>query len=140
PLNFFEVWLSPVLGFEPKQGRVRVLGSGENPLSWISFHDVARFSAAAAVDPAFAGQVLPLGGPDALSMSQIVKMLQECGAPAIVEEHIPEPVLEQRKLDAPDSLQEAFAGIMLNAARGHIIDPSRQLELLPGRLRNVRDY
>ena len=44
---FMEVWLTPALGFDAANGKVRLYGDGSRPISWISFRDVARAAAAA---------------------------------------------------------------------------------------------
>src|SRR5215475_784243 len=43
PSAFMEVWLSPFVGFDYPNNQARIYGTGQNPLSWISFIDVARF-------------------------------------------------------------------------------------------------
>src|SRR5512141_1690863 len=48
---FMEVWLGPHLGFDAANGRVRVLGSGDQKSSWVSYRDVAAIAIAAAESP-----------------------------------------------------------------------------------------
>jgi uncharacterized protein YbjT (DUF2867 family) len=52
PTNFYEIWLSPRVGFDPLAGEVQVFGDGEPKTSWISVHDVAHFAAEAVASPA----------------------------------------------------------------------------------------
>src|SRR6185295_4203268 len=56
PVNFMEVWLSPALGFDPLGGKVRIFGSGEQPVSWVSLQDVARVCAQSVDNPRVANQ------------------------------------------------------------------------------------
>src|ERR1017187_2698329 len=44
PKFFMEIWLSPALGFDVAARRARIYGTGENPISWISFPNVAEFA------------------------------------------------------------------------------------------------
>ena len=44
PSVFMEVWLNPMLGFDYEGGAVRVYGSGDRAVSWISLGDVAEFA------------------------------------------------------------------------------------------------
>ncbi|MFO7178085.1 MAG: SDR family oxidoreductase [Pseudomonadota bacterium] len=140
PVNFTEVWLSPMLGFDPVGGSVRVFGTGRERMSWISVADVARFSAAAAETEALAGKTLVLGGPDPLSPLNVVEIFRELGAPECTIEHVPESALEAQLKGATNELEEAYAAIMLTTARGHAVDMRPALELLPGKLRTVREY
>ena len=48
---FMEVWLTPALGFDAANGKVRLYGDGSHPISWISYRDVARAAAAAVTEP-----------------------------------------------------------------------------------------
>ncbi len=83
-----------------------VFGAGDNPINFVSVHDVAAVVVRAAVDPALRGEVIDVGGPDNLTMNQLVATLQHTGrAPAKVK-HIPRPML---RLLAPLSRRVAAA-------------------------------
>ena len=139
-LNFIEVWLSPGFGFDPAHGKARVLGDGEQPVSWVSLHDVARFAVAAASCERFSLQTVLLGGPDALSYHQVIEIFQELGSPSVTVEHVSEAALAAQLASASTPLEETYAAIMLSTARGLVADPGPALELLPGRLSTVREY
>jgi NADH dehydrogenase len=140
PVDFCDIWLSPALGFDPVHGRARILGTGTAPVSWIAARDVARFAAAAVYIDRLAGKVLPLGGPEALSPLQVIRLFEELGAPKVALEHVPDSALEDALAGAKSSLEEAFAALMLSTARGQPIDPRPAQELLPGRFATVREY
>jgi NADH dehydrogenase len=140
PWDFTEVWLSPALGFDPVHGTARVFGSGENPVSWISLFDVARFAAHAVDGAQFVGKVVVLGGPDPLSPLQVVRMFEELGHPKVAVENVPEAALEAQLKAAGNAVEEAYAALMLATARGLVLDPQPALDLLPGQLRTVREY
>jgi uncharacterized protein YbjT (DUF2867 family) len=140
PVNFMEVWLGPGLGFDPSHGRVRLLGTGDKKTSWISLADVARFAAAAVDNPTFHGRVLPLGGPAALSMSEVLETFRELGAPSCALEYLTETELLEQLKGAQDPLQQSFAAMMLNTARGQVVDPAPALEINPMELVSVRQY
>jgi uncharacterized protein YbjT (DUF2867 family) len=140
PVDFMEVWLGPGLGFDPSHGRVRVLGSGEKKTSWISLADVAKFAAAAVDNPRFHGRVLPLGGPEALSILEVLETFKELGAPRFELEYLTEPELLEQLKSAQDPLQQSFAALMLNTARGQIVDSAPALEINPMELVSVRQY
>ncbi|HEX7797827.1 MAG TPA: SDR family oxidoreductase [Vicinamibacterales bacterium] len=137
---FMEVWLSPALGFDPGNGNVRVYGAGDNPISWISFRDVARAAAAAVIEPAARNQLIEIGGPQALSPREVVRMFEAAGAGDIVVEHVPEAALAAQMAAATDPLQKSFAGLMLQYAGGDAIDPANSTRLFPMQMTSVRDF
>jgi uncharacterized protein YbjT (DUF2867 family) len=140
PTFFMEVWLSPALGFDFASRRATVYGSGENRISWISLGDVAEFAVRALRDSAAAGATIELGGPDALSPLEVVHVFEEIAGEPFEVQHVPEEALRSQQASATDSLQQAFAALMLNYARGDQIPMAVTLRRLPVRLTSVRDY
>jgi uncharacterized protein YbjT (DUF2867 family) len=141
PTNFQEVWLSPRLGFDPLNGQVQVFGSGDRPVSWISFRDVASFAVRALESPAARNAMLDLGGPDALSYLEVVRIFEEETGRRCEVTHVPEEALEAQLAAATDSLVASFAGLMLATARdGQPIAMEPVLREFPLELTSVRDY
>ena len=137
---FMEVWLSPALGFDIANRKVRIYGDGTRPLSWVSYRDVARAAADAVSEPAARNLVIELGGPDALSPRDVVRMAEAAGAGPIVVENVPEPALEAQLNGATDLLQKSFAGLMLQYAGGDVIDPASADRVFRFSRTSVRDY
>jgi len=137
---FMEVWLTPALGFDPGNGKARIFGGGERPISWISFRDVARAAAAAVSEPAARNQLVEIGGPQALSPREVVRMFEAAGAGDIAVEHVPESALAAQMAAATDSLQKSFAGLMLQYAAGDAIDSIASARLFPMQMTSVRDF
>jgi uncharacterized protein YbjT (DUF2867 family) len=137
---FMEVWLTPALGFDYANGKVTLYGDGNHKLSWVSYKDVARFAVAALDEPRARNAVLDVGGPEALSSREVVRMFEAAGAAEISVESVPEAELESRLLSARDPMERSFAGLMLQCANGDVMDMQTTLELLPMRLTSVRDY
>ncbi len=52
-----------------------VFGRGDNPINFVSVHDVAAVVARAAVDTSLRGQAVDVGGPNNLTMNQFVAEL-----------------------------------------------------------------
>ena len=46
-----EGWLSAAVGFDAENAKVQLCGNGTNPLSYISFKDVARFAVESLKNP-----------------------------------------------------------------------------------------
>ena len=102
---FMEIWLTPALGFDAPNGKVRLYGDGNHPISWISYRDVARAAAAAVSEPAARNIIVELGGPQALSPREVVRMFEAAGAGEIATGSVPESVLESQMNAATDPLQ-----------------------------------
>jgi uncharacterized protein YbjT (DUF2867 family) len=141
PTFFTEVWLSPALGFDPKNAKAQIYGSGNHKISWISFQDVAKF-AVAALDPRLApNAIIKLGGPEALSPLEAVRLAEEVVGKPIEVQHVPEEALRAQHSGATDSLQQSFAGLMLYCARGDVIEMADTLRTFPIQsLKSVRAH
>jgi len=137
---FMEVWLTPALGFDAANGKVRVYGDGSRPISWISCWDVARAAAAAVTEGSARHMVVELGAPQALSPLEVVRMFEAAGAGEITTESIPEEALEAQLQSADDSLQKSFAGLMLQYAAGDVIDTTVSSRLFTVQMSTVRDF
>lgn len=139
---FMEVWLSPMLGFNPREGKARIFGDGNQRVSWISVRDVARFACAASEGGAFTRQVLPIGGPDALSPLEVVRLAEELAhrPGSVACEMVPEQALLGMFQGAGNPTEQAMAASTLTTARGQTVESRKAQELLPGRMVTVRDF
>ncbi len=141
PTCFMEVWLSPALGFDPANAMARIYGSGNNKISWISFRDVAQFAVAALGSSRARNAVIKLGGPDALSPLEVVRLAEKILGKEVAVQHVPEEALRGQLDGATDSLQKSFAGLMLYYAAGDAIDMADTLRAFPVRkLKSVREH
>ena len=134
-----EIWLSPIVGFDPAGGRVRIYGTGEKPLSYISALDVAEFAAVAATrsDP---GETLEMGGPEPLSLREVVRRYEKARGVALALDVVPVAALEEGYRAATEPTQKAFAALMLGYAAGDAIaDARKNAEQYGVRLRRVEE-
>lgn len=137
---FMEVWLSPALGFDYSNARARIYGSGNSKVSWISYKDVAAFTVASLQNPAAYNAVIKIGGPQALSPLEVVKIFEETSGRTFELEYVPEEALREQKAGATDPLQQSFASLMLQLALGDEIDMRETLQAFPLKLTTVREY
>jgi len=137
---FMEIWLGPHLGFDPANAKARVFCSGEKKISWVSYHDVAALAIAAAESPEAANRVLEVGGPEALSHHEVIRIFEERAGRKFEVERVPEEALEAMKANAKSPIEETFAGLMLFVGRGDEIDMQPTLARYPVRLTTVREY
>jgi len=140
PTFFMEIWLSATLGFDVAARHARIYGSGENPISWISFPNVAEFAVRSLDTPAAHNTTLTLGGPEALSPNEVVRIFEELGGAPFTTEYVLEAVLRAAKVAARRALDEAFAALSLAYAQGGAIDMCGVLAAMPVRLVSVREY
>ena len=140
PSYYMEAWLSEAVGFDVANAKAQVYGTGENPISWISFQDVAKFAVESLDNPAARNTTLELGGPEALSPLQIVKIFEEASEQQFEVQHVPEEALQAQQQAATDPMEQSFAGLMRCYAQGDPIDMQSTLEAFPVQLTSVEDY
>lgn len=137
---FMEVWLGPHLGFDAKDARARIFGKGDKKISWVSYKDVAALAIAAGESPAGENQVLEIGGPEALTPLEVVRIFEEQGGKKFGLDYVPEEALVDAKANATNPVEETFAGLQLLYARGFEVDVKPTLARFPMRLTSVREY
>jgi uncharacterized protein YbjT (DUF2867 family) len=140
PSYFMEAWLGPATGFDYENARVRVYGDGASPISFISLGDVAKFAVACVDNPAARDRVLELGGPEAVSPLDAVRIFEEVAGRPFEVEHMPVGAIEGMREGASSPLEESFATLMLCCAHGDEIPMDETLREFPVRLTSVRDY
>jgi len=84
--------------------------------------------------------VLTVGGPEALTPLEVVRIFEEESGRRFEVETIPEAKLREQFNSANDSLEKSFAGVMLQYTHGDAIDMRRLLESIPVCLTSVREY
>lgn len=141
PSYFMEVWLSPMLGFDPANGRARIYGDGERPVSYISFANVAEFAVATAMSSETSSLILELGGPAPLSQLEVARIFESKGNRRLEKEFIPLSALRAQHAAATDGLQKTFAALMIGYAQGDPVAESKTNAARYGiRLRSLEEY
>jgi uncharacterized protein YbjT (DUF2867 family) len=140
PSPFMEIWLSPALGFDAANGKATIYGTGENPISWISLFDVAAFAAAAVENPSAKNQIIEIGGPDAVSPNEVVRIFEETTGRKFEVQHVPEAALQAQRNAAPDPMSQSFATLMLYYARGDTIEMTKTMKQFSIRPKSIHDF
>jgi NADH dehydrogenase len=140
PSYFMEVWLSPHLGFDYPNRRATIYGDSQRKISFVSLGDVAEFAVRAVKEPDLRDATIELGGPEAVSPLEAVRIFEDCGCGPFDVHHVPEEALQAQFAAATDSLQRSFSGLMLDYARGDEIPMDETLRRIPVRLTSIRDY
>ena len=140
PTFFMEIWLGPYLGFDIKNRKATVYGHGVNKISWISLKDVARFSVLSLDNGKASNKVLDLGGPEALSPLEVIKMAESTSGGSFELQYVPEEVIRNQKEKSEFPLEQSFSALMLTLARGVEIEMVETLRILPVQLTSVDEY
>jgi len=122
PSFFSEVWLSPALGFDHVEGRVRLYGDGKRRISWVAIADVAAVAVWAAQPAATHTGVVDVGGPQALSPEEVTELFERLSGRKFSREVVPAEALQAQYTSALDPRQRSFFAISCQYARGHVID------------------
>jgi uncharacterized protein YbjT (DUF2867 family) len=73
--------------------KARIFGRGDNAINFVSQRDVAAFIELALTDDRLHGQAIDVGGPENLSVNQLVRRFEELTGATGSEQHIPLPML-----------------------------------------------
>jgi uncharacterized protein YbjT (DUF2867 family) len=140
PTYFTEAWLSPMVGFDYPNRKASIYGTGENPISWISFLDVAQFAVASLDNPAARHTTLKLGGPAGICPLGVVKIFEQVGGKPFEVTKVPVEALQGQLAGAADPMQKSFVGLMLSYASTTTFDMTATLKAFPLKLRTVEEY
>jgi uncharacterized protein YbjT (DUF2867 family) len=137
---FMEVWLGPELGFDYANATARICGPGTSPVSWVSFVDVAEMCAVAIRHPAAERRTIEFGGPEAISLMDVVGLFEKIGGKTFKVEHVPEEMLLAQFEGATDSMQKTFAALMLGSVRGDAMEMAAVTKEFGIKLASVDGY
>jgi uncharacterized protein YbjT (DUF2867 family) len=137
---FMEVWLGPHLGFDVQNHKATIYGHGANKMSWVSLRDVASFAVASLDNTAAINSIIDVGGPQAVSPLEVVKVFEEHTGQSFEIQYMSEEALTTQKEVSTAPMQQSFYGLMLNLARGSVTPMDEILASFPIRLTSVLDY
>src|SRR5215831_14436123 len=140
PTYFMEIWLGPTLGFDYARAKAVIYGEGKNKISWIAIKDVAAFAVASIDNPAAQNAVIQLGGPDDLSVLDVVGIFEQESGQTFELQNVPDEALRAQIAAAPDSLGKTFSGLMIGLNEVGTIDMKETLCNFPIQLTSVREY
>jgi len=140
PSFFSEVWLGPAVGFDAAGASATIFGAGTAPISWISIADVAEFAVRSVHAPAARGATIEMGGPQALSPLEVVRVFEEVGGRPFAVTHVPDDVLRAQQEAATDDMGRSFAGLMRCYAKGDAIPMDGTARTFGIELATVRSF
>jgi uncharacterized protein YbjT (DUF2867 family) len=101
-----------------------VIGSGDQRVSWISALDVVTAIVACVDNPEARGQTIELGGPQAISPLEVVRLAESISGRQFKVEHVPAEVLEEQAREAARTDGAIFPSLMLVQSAGDEIPPA----------------
>jgi uncharacterized protein YbjT (DUF2867 family) len=140
PTFYMEEWLSPMVGFDFANGKARVFGGGNGPVTWASVDHVARYAVEVVRKKDFRKKIITIGGADTLTQRRVVSTFESVGHRTFDVTDVPEAELERQLTDAPDQVQQAFAAFMLAIARGKTVESSPHEPSSVGASKTVSDF
>lgn len=140
PGFFMKAWLSPMVGFDAANAKVTIYGTGDQPIARISFKDVSQFAVESLENPAARNAVLDLGGPQALSPHQVIKLFEAVTRKTFEVTHIPPESLQAQYDGAGDNFNKSFIGLMQAYADGDPIDMGAIQKSFAIRLTPLKEY
>ena len=96
PEMFQEVWISELVGFDWRAGKVQIFGRGTAPHAYVATDDVAEATVRLALDLEGPHDVA-FGGPEALTRHEVVERFERAGVP-LSTRHVPRPALRAGSL------------------------------------------
>src|SRR5207249_7752481 len=88
-----ELWAEIVAGPIFKDGKATVFGRGDNAVNFNSAKDVASFVELALFDPDLSRTILSLGGPENLTLNQLVGQAERAAGRKAAVKHVPLPMM-----------------------------------------------
>ena len=140
PALFMESWLGPIIGLDPVAGTARILGTGENLLSYVALGDVAELAVQCVTNPAAKNATIPLGGPEAMRQRDAIGIFEEVVGRPFTITQIPEEALRDQWSSAADPFSKTFAGLMLGATQDFVVDNAEVKRSFDLDLTPVRRY
>lgn len=93
PTAYMETWAELIGRPLIETGKTRIFGRGDNPINFVSSHDVARFVELAVIEPDMRGEIVEVGGPEDLSMKQVAQTFETETGRSGKKSHVPLPVM-----------------------------------------------
>jgi uncharacterized protein YbjT (DUF2867 family) len=140
PTFYMEVWLAPVGGFDYHNASAAIYGEGRNKISWLSFHDVARFTLVCLDDVRARNATFELGGPEALSPLEAVRIFEEVSERSFEIEFVSREQLSEQLAIGENSWVRSVAGLRRCYADGDIVDMRELTRQFPMTLTSVREH
>ncbi len=93
PTAYMETWVTLVGRPLLETGKTRIFGRGDNPINFVSAHDVAALVELAVLEPGLRGQVIEIGGPEDVTLNGLADRFEAVTGTGGSRAHAPVPVM-----------------------------------------------
>lgn len=101
PTAFMELYCYELIGKAVVTGkRVVLLGPGRNPRNYVAVEDVAKVALGALKMPSLKNEIIEIGGPENLTLHEIVAIFERAAKTKAKVAHVPLPVLRTMSIIA----------------------------------------
>ena len=90
---FLETWVDVIRETAARSGRPVIFGPGANPINFAQVGDVAAAVVTAVEDPARHGQVVEIGGPEDLTLTELAIRIATADGRPLPARHVPTTLL-----------------------------------------------
>lgn len=101
-------------------GKTQIYGRGDNPINFVSAHDVAGFVELAVIDPDLRSQLVTVTGPENLTFREVLHTFQALTGSQGAVSHVPLPIMrvmaQVMRPVKPGLAREIQAGVFLDTA------------------------
>lgn len=118
PSFFPETWLSPAVGFDVANGKATIYGDGKAKTNYIGLHDVAAAVVGCVDNPAVSRKAIPIGGSEAFSQLDAVKLAEEASGKKLTVGHMTADQIKGARGGSNDSITASFLGLFDSLSRG----------------------
>jgi uncharacterized protein YbjT (DUF2867 family) len=139
PSFFAETWFSPAVGFDTRNGQIRMYGDGKAKVSYVARNDVAKAAIACIDNPKVTRKAIPIGGPKPISQLDAVALAEEATGRKMQLEFMTADQIATARNGATDSLTKSFLGLFDSLARGDEV-PAGWAETLGVKPQSMADW
>jgi uncharacterized protein YbjT (DUF2867 family) len=139
PSFFAETWFSPAVGFDTRNGRIRIYGDGKAKVSYVARNDVARAAIACIGNPAVGRKAIPIGGPKSISQLEAVALAEKATGRTMQLEFMTADQIAAARERATDSLTRSFLGLFGSLGMGDEV-PAGWAETLSVKPQSMDDW
>jgi len=142
PAPFMEMWAELIGQPVVTQGRATIFGRGKTPVNFVSVEDVAHFAKIALNDAGARGQTISIGGPENLTVEQVVEIFERVSGRPAKKSHVPLPLMRIMKMLTrpvnPALSRQVAMGIFMDTAE-QAFDMSATLKRYPVELTRLEE-
>jgi uncharacterized protein YbjT (DUF2867 family) len=140
PNFFMELWFNEAVGFDPINANVEIYGKGTEPISFVSFKDVAKFAVQCIDNPLAKNSTLEIGGPEKISQLDVVKIFEDEIEREINIRRIPIEKLKTQLETTSNPMEKSFNGLKLCLANGAPSEMKDVLKNFHVKMITVKEY